>query len=173
MAKTRVFIDTNIIIEAFRTGCWTAICNKFDIETVDKCVEEALTGNPDDSGHVHIDRDALLEGLAGRHQVGKLELANLVLSYPSCHGLDDGELHLLAWLHAQGLLPNALILVSTADKAAIVATGKIGWLDSLTSLEHLANESGVTHGQINALARHYRAGWLDEIRIKIRLGVIP
>jgi len=173
MAKTRVFIDTNIIIEAFRTGCWTAICNKFAIETVDKCVEEALTGNPDDPARIHIDRDALLEGLAGRHQVGKLELANLVLSHPSCHGLDDGELHLLAWLHAQGLLPNALILVSTADKAAIVATGNIGWLDSLTSLEHLANESGVTHGQINSLARHYRAGWLDEIRIKIRLGVIP
>ena len=54
-----------------------------------------------------------------------------------------------------------------------MATGNIGWLDSLTSLEHLANESGVTHGQINSLARHYRAGWLDEIRIKIRLGVIP
>ena len=70
MAKTRVFIDTNIIIEAFRTGCWTAICNKFDIETVDKCIEEALTGNHDDPGHVHIDSDALVEGLAGRHQVG-------------------------------------------------------------------------------------------------------
>lgn len=173
MAKTRVFIDTNIIIEAFRTGCWTAICNKFAVETVDKCVEEALTGNPDDPGRVHIDKDALLEGLAGRHQIGKLELANLVLSHPSCHGLDDGELHLIAWLHAQGLLPDALILVSTADKAAIVATGNIGWLDSLTSLEHLANESGVTHGQINSLAGHYRAGWLDEIRLKIRLGVIP
>ena len=38
MAKTRVFIDTNIIIGAFRTGCWVAICNKFAIETVDKCV---------------------------------------------------------------------------------------------------------------------------------------
>jgi len=108
MAKTRVFIDTNIIIEAFRTGCWTAICNKFAIETVDKCVEEALTGNPDDPGRVHIDRDALLEGLADRHQVGKLELAKLVLTHPSCHGLDDGELHLLAWLHAQGLLPTPL-----------------------------------------------------------------
>ena len=173
MAKTRVFVDTNILIEAFRTGCWTAICNKFDIETVDKCVEEALTGNPDDPTRVHIDRDALLEGLAGRHQVGKLELADLVLSHPSCQGLDDGEQHLLAWLHAQGLLPGALILVSTADKAAIVATGNIVWLDSLISLEHLANESGVTHGQIKSLARHYCTGWLDEIRIKIRLGVIP
>ena len=114
-----------------------------------------------------------MDGLAGRHQVGKLELAHLVLSHPSCHGLDDGELHLLAWLHAQELLPNALILVSTADKAAIVSTGNIGWLDSLTSLEHLANESGAIHGQINSMARHYRADWLNEIRTKIRLGVIP
>jgi len=173
MAKTRVFIDTNIIIEAFRTGCWTAICNKFAIETVDKCVEEALTGNPREPGHVHIDRATLVGGLAGRHQVGKLEIANLVLSHPSCQGLDAGELHLLAWLHAQGQLPDAVILVSTADKAAIVATGNIGWLGSLTSLEHLARQSGVTPGQINSLARHYRDGWLDEIRVKIRLGVIP
>jgi hypothetical protein len=173
MARTRVFIDTNIIIEAFRTGCWTAVCHKFSIETVDKCIEEALTGSSDDPGHIHIDREALLEGLAGRHQVGKRELANLVLSHPSCHGLDDGERHLLAWLHAQGLLPDALVLVSTADKAAIVASGNIGWLDSLTSLEQLARKSGVTHGQISALARHYRAGWLDEIRVKIQLGVIP
>ena len=67
MAKTRVFIDTNIIIEAFRTRCWAAICNKFAIETVDKCVEEALTGNPDDPRHIHIHRDTLLEGLTGRH----------------------------------------------------------------------------------------------------------
>ena len=173
MAKTRVFIDTNIIIEAFRTGCWVAICNKFAIETVDKCVEEALTGNPDDLGRVHIDRDALLEGRADRHQVGKLDLAKLVLSHPSCHGLDDGEQHLLAWLHSQDLLPNALVLISTADKAAIVATGNIGWLDPLTSLEHLADKSGVRSAQISTLARHYRTGWLDEIRVKIRLGVIP
>ena len=65
MAKTRVFIDTNIIIEAFRTGCWTSICNKFDVETVDKYVKEALTGKSDDHARVHIDRDVLLDGLAG------------------------------------------------------------------------------------------------------------
>lgn len=173
MAKPRVFIDTNIIIEAFRTGCWTAICNSFAIETVDKCVEEALTGNSDEPGRIHIDRDALVGGLAGRHFVGKRELATLALSHPECQGLDDGELHLLAWLHANGIQPDALILVSTADKAAIVATGRIGWLDSLTSLESLAQQSGVTRGQIESLARHYRAGWLDEIRVRIRLGIIP
>lgn len=173
MTKRRVFIDTNIILEAFRTGCWTAICNSFAIETVDKCVEEALTGDPADPGHVHIDREMLVGGLAGRHAVGKRERAALVLSHPECQGLDDGELHLLAWLHAHGLLPDALVLVSTADKAAIVATGRLGWLDSLTSLEHLVQQSGVAQVQVDSLARHYRTGWLDEIKVKVRLGIIP
>jgi hypothetical protein len=97
----------------------------------------------------------------------------LVLAHSHCQALDDGELHLLAWLHGNGLLPDALILLSTADKAAIVATGRLGWIESLTSLEHLAKSSGVTRHQVDNLARHYKAGWLDEIKLKIRLGIIP
>ena len=65
------------------------------------------------------------------------------------------------------------MLVSTADKAAIVATGRLGGLDSLVSLEQLAQASGVTRGQIDSLARHYRSGWLDEIKFKVRFGMIP
>ena len=42
MPKIRVFADTNVILESFRTGCWTAISNHFAIETVEKCVEETL-----------------------------------------------------------------------------------------------------------------------------------
>ncbi|MBY4833781.1 hypothetical protein [Burkholderia dolosa] len=173
MPKTRVFADTNVILEAFRTGCWTAICQHYAIETVEKCIEEALTGDPDDPRRVPVDRETLTGGLAARHAVGKRELASLVLAHPECQGLDAGELHLLAWLHAQGLLPNVLVLVSTADKAAIVATGRLGGLDSLVSLEQLAQHSGVTRGQIDSLARHYRSGWLDEIKFKVRFGIIP
>ena len=173
MPKLRVFADTNVILESFRTGCWTAISHQYAIETVEKCIEEALTGDPDDPRRVHVDRDTLVAGLAGRHAVGKRELATFVLTHPECQGLDDGEMHLLAWLHAQGLLPDALILISTADKAAIVATGRIGWLDSVASLEHLAQHSGVTRGQLDSLARHYRTQWLDEIKFKVRFGIIP
>lgn len=173
MPKTRVFADTNVILEAFRTGCWPALCQKYDIETVEKCIEETLTGDPDDPRRIHVDRETLIDGLAGRHAVGKRELASFVLAHPECQGLDDGELHLLAWLHAQGLLPNALILVSTADKAAIVATGRLGWLDSLVSLEQLAQTSGVSRQQLDSLARHYRSNWLDEIKFKVRFGIIP
>lgn len=173
MPKPRVFADTNVILEAFRTGCWTAICQQYAIETVEKCIEEALTGDPDDPRRIQVDRETLVGGLAGRHAVGKRELATFILTHPDCQGLDDGEMHLLAWLHAQGLLQNVLVLISTADKAAIVATGRIGWLDSVVSLEHLAQNSGVTRGQLDSLARHYRTQWLDEIKFKVRFGIIP
>lgn len=173
MPKIRVFADTNVILEAFRTGTWTAICQAYSIETVEKCIEEALTGDPNQPGRIPVDPATLIDGLAARHQIGKRELINLVLKYPHCQGLDDGELHLLAWLYANGLLPNALILVSTADKAAIVATNKLGWMDSLTSLEQIAQKSGVTRSQIDNLAQHYRADWLEEIKVKVILGVIP
>ncbi|MCG5260519.1 hypothetical protein EM868_00945 [Cupriavidus gilardii] len=173
MAKVTVFVDTNIILEAFRTGCWSAICERYAIETVEKCIEEALTGDLSDPGRITVDRSALVGGLSRRHAVGRRELVDLVLAHPHCQALDDGELHLLAWLHANKRLPQALILLSTADKAAIVATARLGWIDSLTSLEQLARTSGVTPGQICRLARHYREDWLGEIKTKIRLGILP
>ncbi len=52
MTLRRVFFDTNVIIEAFRVDCWNAICGTFVVETVEKCVEETLSGNPSDPGYV-------------------------------------------------------------------------------------------------------------------------
>lgn len=171
MSKTRVFVDTNVILEAFRTNTWKAICHNFAIETVEKCIEEALTGNQLNPRYTPIDRKMLVEGLAARHKVTKQDIAKLILSRHECQGLDDGELHLFAWLNAQGLLPNALILISTADKAAIVATGKLGWLDSVECLEQLLLKSGVSKVQHDSIARHFRSDWLSDIKVKIRLGI--
>ena len=86
--------------------------------------------------------------------------------------LDDGELHLLAWLSANGLLPKVMVLLSTADKAAIVATGRLNGLDALVSLEHLAQNSGATRGQLADLKNHYRTGWLDEIKFMVRFDML-
>lgn len=173
MTKARVFVDTNVILEAFRTGCWAAICEHFAIETVEKCIEEALTGDPTEPGRVDVPSDVLIGGLAARHTVSKKELATFALKHSECQALDDGELHLLAWLDANGLLSKVMVLMSTADKAAIVATGRLDGLDALVSLEHLAKNSGATHGQLADLKDHYRTGWLDEIKVKVRFGMIP
>ena len=35
MPEVRVFADTNVILEAFRTRCWTAITTHFLVETVE------------------------------------------------------------------------------------------------------------------------------------------
>ncbi len=64
-------------------------------------------------------------------------------------------------------------MLSTADKAALVVAGQLGWLDILVSLESLAERSGVTRCQIESLAIQYRDQWLNEVKAKIRLGVIP
>ena len=173
MAKIRVFADTNVILEAFRTGCWKVIGNRFAIETVEKCVEETLTGNPDDPRHVPVLPANLKTGLSGQHPVTRKQIASLVLAHPACSVLDDGEKHLLAWLFANKLLPSSVMVVTTADKAALVATHGLGWLDNMVSLEYLARQAGVGRVKLDTLALQYREDWLSGIKTKIRLGIIP
>lgn len=173
MPKIRVFADTNVILEAFRTGCWRAISHHFAVETVEKCVEETLTGNPADPRHIAVTSADLNTGLAGQHPVTRKEIATLVLSQPSCSTLDDGEQHLFAWLFANKLLPSQVILVTTADKAALVAAHELGWLDSMTSLEDLARKAGVGRVHLATLALQYREDWLSRIKTKIKLEIIP
>ncbi|WP_301100432.1 hypothetical protein [Propionivibrio sp.] len=173
MPKTRVFADTNVILEAFRTGCWTAISSHFAVETVEKCVEETLTGNPGDPRHIKVDPADLNAGLAGQYPVTRKELASVVLAHPSCGTLDDGEKHLLAWLLANKLLPSAIVVVTTADKAALISTHALGWLDCAVSLEDLARQAGVGRANLDALALQYREDWLSGIKTKIRMGIIP
>ncbi len=171
MAKIRVFADTNIILEAFRTGCWTAISSHFAIETVEKCVEETLTGNPDDPRHVQVFPADLKRGLAGQNPVKYKEIGLLLLTHPTCSVLDDGEKHLLAWLFANKLLPSSAIVVTTADKAALFANHRLGWLDCTVSLEDLARKSGVGRVKLDALTLQYRENWLSSIKTRIRLGI--
>ena len=173
MPQVRVFADTNVILEAFRSQCWTAITTYFAIETVEKCVEETLTGDPTDPRHVAVAPADLQVGLAARDPVTSRELAALVTSHPGCMTLDDGEKHLFAWLHASKLLPSKVIVVTTADKAALVASHGLGWLDSTTSLEALARKAGVGRANLDTLALQYREDWLSSIKTKIMLGVIP
>jgi len=173
MSAVRVFADTNVILEAFRTRCWTAIASHFSVETVEKCVEETLTGDPFDPRHIAVPPADLHAGLAAQHPVTRKELAALVAHQPGCMTLDDGEKHLFAWLHASNLLPSDVIVVTTADKAALVASHGLGWLTNMTSLEDLARQSGVSRVNLDALALQYREDWLSGIKTKIVLGMIP
>jgi hypothetical protein len=166
MSKSSIFVDTNVILEALHLECWSTLSKKYAIETVEKCVEESFTGNHLTSSQ----QKALLDGLAVRHNPTKRDIANLILSHPQCQGLDDGELHLFAWLYAQKTLPLPLI-ISTADKAAIRATKVLGWFESLKSLQELLQKSGATKSKIDALPIHFSTSWLSSVKTNILLDI--
>jgi hypothetical protein len=156
-------------LETFRINCWNILCNQYALETVEKCIEEVFTSNPHNPKHILVNRNNLLDGLTARHNPTKKDIVQLQLKYPQTQGIDDGELHLFAWLYAQNILPNALILISTADKAAITSVGILGWLDSLISLEQLLVKAGTTKQKNKQLRQHYYSNWLNKIKTTVRL----
>ena len=64
-----VLIDTNVIIEAVRTGCWAAITGQLQVETVEACRLEVLGGTSATiSGYVPVSENDL-HRLASIHAV--------------------------------------------------------------------------------------------------------
>lgn len=132
-----VLVDTNIIIEAVRVGCWSALTAHFRIETVAKCCEEARTGDRRRAGYVQVSESDLQTRLIVRG-VSDAELANLAMRDADSDRLDEGERHLFA--HALGRTDEWL--TCCCDRAAVNAAVRLGWQDRIVSLEELANHAG-------------------------------
>lgn len=156
-----VLVDTNIIIEAFRVRCWKALTAYYRVETVEKCYEEALTGDRLRPGYVEVDRVALKEKLV-IHRVTSIELASLALTCPDADALDAGERHLFAHAHGR---PDAWI-ATCADRAAVRIAFTLDWKERLYSLEVLSKPTGAKP----ALKRHFTEEWLSEVRTDFVLG---
>lgn len=156
-----LLVDTNIIIEAFRTRCWNALASHFAVETVEKCYEEALTGDPLRPGYVQVDPAHLRKGLSKRHAVGDLERAQLALTLTNAAALDAGERELFA--HA--LARSDAWLASCADRAAVNAALALGWEERVVSLERLAHSAGARSG----FKHHFTERWLSEVRTVYKL----
>ncbi|MBU2774270.1 hypothetical protein HMI48_10385 [Acidithiobacillus ferrooxidans] len=171
--KLRVFLDTNIIIESFRIGCWNEICERHSIETVEKCVEEAMTGDQCDPQRVDVDSNQLNSRISVIHQVTTEMRLRFLEKHPNGEGLDDGELHLLAFLSANDLFENAIVLLSTADRAAIVVAAEMvsntNGLDSLVSLEYIAGLSGVSQRKSKMMKKHYLKEWLSDVKTSLQM----
>lgn len=172
-SKPRVFLDTNIIIEAFRIGCWNEICEHCSIETVEKCIEEAMTGDQCDPQRVNIDGNQLNSRISAVYPVSISMRMQFLEKYPNGEGLDDGELYLLAYLSANNLFEDAdaMVLLSTADRAAIVVAadlvGDPNGLDLLVSLECIAGRSGVSQRKCRMMKKHYLKEWLNTVKTEL------
>lgn len=153
-----ILVDTNIIIEAVRVGCWPTLTSHFQIETVAKCCEEARTGDLRRAGYVQVSEQDLQTRLTV-HRVSDVALAGLALRDADSFQLDDGERHL--WAHGLGRHDDWLACCS--DRAAINAAVRLGWKDRLVSLEELANHAGAKAALKN-LKSQFRSARLSEWR---------
>lgn len=156
-----VLVDTNVIIEAVRTGCWPAVTGALSVETVETCCSEARSGNPARPGYIAVS-DAHLERLSAVHRVSSAERASFALAYPGADGMDEGERDPFAHGHARG--GDAWVLCSP-DKASIRAAVTLGWGDRLRSLGALAARVGARP----ALHPQFQEPWLAEWRTRFLL----
>jgi hypothetical protein len=156
-----VLMDTNVIIEAHRTKCWRAVVNAFKVETVEKCCEEAATGDKRRADYVVIDVEEMRNSVM-IHPVTLMELAELETRLAEPDRIDPGEKHLLA--HA--LKKVAVWHVSASDRAAVNAGSELGLLDKFVSLEALARVVGMSP----QLKQHFTEKWLGVVRTEILMG---
>jgi len=174
MAHPRVFLDTNVIIECFRIGVWSELAKGHCLETVDEVVTEAMTGETGHRARVAVDRAVLLDGLSKPpHVVIKRERDRLLLQYPNGPLLDPGERDLFAYLNAHELPLAPFITIGTADKGAIAFSHLPEWLDQLISLEELLESAKTSRAKLALLGPQHRASFLSQVRLKVRMGVIP
>lgn len=157
-----VFVDTMVIIEACKINQWSNLCERYQIKSVQKCVEEIATGNQRRREHVEIDVEILVRQIKP-FVVSDSNIARLIFADSNATGLDIGEKHLLAFLMTQD--PSSLFVCSP-DKACMRVGASIGLLDRFVSLEEMLPEAK------KKLRENYTQKWLDREKTKIRLGTL-
>lgn len=159
-----VLVDTNVIIEAHETRCWTALANFFACHAVEKVVEETQTGFQRRSPDRNIDVRALRHSLAHVATVSDEDRAafNLRHGHPP---LDAGERDLLVYAEQ---LADEVWLLNSPDMAVVRFANQVGWLDRLVSLEAMTRRLNLRPRR--ALARNYSEPWLSERKVRLRLG---
>lgn len=161
----QILVDTNVIIEAHRVGCWRGMVNQFQLITVEKVVEETQTGHQNRTDEQHIDQATLRDQMTQIVAVNRTELAAIDLDFPE-HGLDDGEHHLVAFARS---LDEPAWLLNSPDKGTIRFCSRADWLDRLVSLEAMANALGMRHA--GQLRNNHTESWLRQQITQFRFGL--
>lgn len=160
----RLLVDTNVIIEAVRTGSWRAITGQLAIESVEACRTEALAGAESRiPGYVRVTEDDLGR-LRAVHRVDTTMQASFKLAYADADALDQGEHDLLALAHAH---PEGEWVLISPDRAAIRAAVALGLGDQMISLEELLGMAG---GRAKPpLRNQFSTRWLVSFRSQVKL----
>ena len=163
-------LDTNAILEAVRTGTWSALTGGLSIQTVGECFEECLRGDRFSSGYIQVTVDDL-DHATQIHAVSDIEQATLALrtdaSALDASALDAGERDLFA--HALGRPEDdEAWLICSSDRACVLVGVALGWKDRLVSLEMAIEAVGATADP--PLRRHFKQKWLSVGRTRALLA---
>ena len=150
-----VLVDTNVIIECWRTASWKALAGGYRIETVQMCEAETQTGALNRPPEDRIDPRVLRETLNAVHPVGGAEKARALLANDLMPALDPGEMML--WAHA--LTRTDAWILCGPDKASLRVGLRLGFRERLVSLERLLADVGF-RAKI-ALRNNYTQKWLE------------
>ena len=156
-----VLVDTNVIIEAYRTRSWRALSGGWRVETVEACVAETQTGFQRRRQEDAIDVGELRDSLAAVHSVSVLEQAELALRKGSI-ALDGGEEAL--WAHALGR--NDVWMLCGPDRASLRCGVRLGHRERLVSLEELLRRVGHRSSRLRSA---YTQKWHDRTVGEIHL----
>lgn len=158
-----VLVDTNVIIEAHRAGCWGTIASFFKLHTVEKVVEETQTGFQNRKPEECIDIQKMRSSLDHVERITDEQRVefNLAHGHPP---LDAGERDLLVYA---GLIGERVWLLNSPDMAAVKFAHAVGWIDRLVSLE--AMTSHLKARLRNDLRDNYTERWLSQRRTQLLL----
>jgi hypothetical protein len=159
-----LLVDTNVIIEGHRTQCWTALTSRYEVQTVEKCLEETLTGYQKRRPEEVIDQIALRQSLRAVHAVTEEHIAAAVTREPLIGQIDPGEKHL--WSHA--LSRDDVWILCGPDGSNVRVAVNLGLGDRLVALEPLL--AAIGHRPKIPLKSHHRAEWLDSKRSQFGLS---
>ena len=151
-----VLVDTNVIIEAHRTGTWAALAGAYAVETVEDCVTETQTGYQRRARERWIEVGDLEASLSAVHKVSDPELAELAVRVSDI-ALDRGEESL--WAHAFGR--SGMWFLCGPDRASLRVAIQLRLRDRLVSMEELLDKAG--HRPRRALKPAYTSKWLDRV----------
>ena len=151
-----VLVDTNVIIEAHRSGTWAALVGAYRVETVEDCVTETQTGYERRPREQWIDVGELKASLGGVHEVTDRERAELAVRVSGI-ALDRGEESL--WAHALGRAGTWLLC--GPDRASLRVGIRLEVRDRFVSMEELLDDAG--HRPQRSLRSAYTRKWLNRV----------
>jgi len=151
-----VLVDTNVIIEAHRTGTWAALVGAYGVATVDDCVTETQTGYHRRNPEQLINARDLRASLAAVHNVADSDRAKFAVRISGIT-LDRGEESL--WAHA--LERVGTWFLCGPDRASLRVAVQLGLRERLVSLEELLEKAG--HRPKHKLRPAYGREWMNRV----------